>query len=322
MTSFILLLALLSAVSTAGNTGRNVYRIAVFPRDVRVRALAYMRAARNVGYTLGALAGGIALAIGTREAIIAVPILTGVLLLLNAVMVAMLPSIDRPVTHAVHDDDTGPAPPAWRNHGFVVLSACNGVLTSNQVLLNVVVPLWLVERTDAPHTLLAWLFGTNTVMAVALQVRASRGSETVPGALRAVRLCGWSFVLSCLVISATHETVGWVSIALIWLGHVTITGAELWQSASDWGFQSELSDHRRLGDYQGVWGLGYQAGPIIFPGLYTFLALQWGAPGWAVIAALAVLAAVVAHPAARAAERYLERAGATYAGSGRQPATS
>ena len=53
--------------SAAGNTGRNVYRIAVFPRDVRVRALAYMRAARNVGYTLGALAGGIALAIGTRR---------------------------------------------------------------------------------------------------------------------------------------------------------------------------------------------------------------------------------------------------------------
>ena len=55
-------------------------------------------------------------------------------------------------------------------------------------------------------------------------------------------------MLSCLVISVTHETVGWVSIALIWLGHVTITGAELWQSASDWCFTSELSDHRRLGE--------------------------------------------------------------------------
>jgi MFS family permease len=323
MVTFVALLSVLAAVSTAGNTGRNVYRIAVFPREVRVRALAYMRSARNVGYTLGALAGGIALAIGTRTAITAVPVLTGVLLLLNAAMVMTLPSIERPVPAAHHDDaDPTPAPPAWRNGGFVLLSACNGVLTSNQVLLNVVVPLWLVERTDAPHTLLAWLFGTNTVMAVCLQVRASRGSETVSGALRAVRLCGWSFVLSCLVISITHETVGWVSIALIWLGHVTITGAELWQSASDWGFQSELSDHRRLGDYQGVWGLGYQVGPIIFPGLYTFLALQWGAPGWAIIAVLAVVAAVVAHPAARAAERYLERAGASYSQVGRAPAAS
>jgi MFS family permease len=309
MLSFIALLSLLAAISSAGNTGRNVYRIAVFPRDVRVRALAYMRSARNVGYTLGALAGGIALAIGTRTAIMAVPILTGGLLLLNAVMVARLPTIQRP-TPVHHDMEpaAAPAPPAWRNTGFLALSVCNGVLNSNQVLLNVVVPLWLVERTDAPHTLLAWLFGTNTVMAVCLQVRASRGSETVNGALRAVRLSGWSFVLSCLVISVTHDTVGWVSIVLIWLGHVTITGAELWQSAADWGFQSELSDHRRLGDYQGVWGLGYQAQPIIFPGLFTFLALQWGGPGWAVIAAIGVLAAALSHPAARAAERFLARA--------------
>jgi MFS family permease len=311
MVTFVALLSLLAAISTAGNTGRNVYRIAVFPRDVRVRALAYMRSARNVGYTLGALASGVALAIGTRPAIMAVPIFTGGLLVLNALMVSRLPAIDRPAA-PTHDNAEGttPAPPAWRNLGFVTLAMCNGVLSSNQVLLNVVVPLWLVERTDAPHTLLAWLFGTNTVMAVLLQVRASRGAETVPGALRAVRLSGWAFILSCLVIGVTHETVGWISIVLIWLGHVTITGAELWQSASDWGFQSELSDHRRLGDYQGVWGLGYQAQPIIFPGLFTFLALQWGEPGWAVIAAIGVLAAVVAHPAARAAQRYLERAGA------------
>lgn len=323
MLTFVALLSLLAAISQAGNTGRNVYRIAVFPREVRVRALAYMRSARNVGYTLGALAGGIALAIGTRTAIMAVPVLTGGLLVLNAVMVSRLPTIERPKPPVYDDEESAtPAPPAWRNLGFVTLSICNGVLNSNQVLLNVVVPLWLVERTDAPHTLLAWLFGTNTVMAVLLQVRASRGSETVNGALRAVRRSGWAFILSCLVIGVTHETIGWVSIALIWLGHVTITGAELWQSAADWGFQSELSDHRRLGDYQGIWGLGYQAQPIIFPGLFTFLALQWGEPGWAVIAAIGVLAAVVSHPAARAAQAFLARAGASYGERSTSPATS
>ena len=303
MVSFVALLSLTAAFSTAGNTGRNVYRLAIFPRGPqRVRALAYMRAARNVGYSLGALAAGIALAIG-RGAVESVPVLTGVLLLLNAAMVAALPPVQRTAT----DDDDGATagPPAWRNHGFVTLAACNGVLTSNQVLLNVVVPLWLVQRTDAPHTLLAGLFGTNTVLAVLLQVRAARGSDTVPGALRAVRRCAACFVLSCGIIAITHDTAGWVSIVLIWVGHVTITGAELWQSASDWGFQSELSDPRRLGDYQGIWSLGYQAEPILFPGLFTFLALTWGAPGWAIIAALAVVAGIAAHPAAHAAQRFV-----------------
>ncbi|MFB9313746.1 MFS transporter [Nocardioides plantarum] len=306
--AFVAMLAVLACVETAARSAREVYRIAVFPRETRVRAMAYMRAARNVGYTLGAAAGGIALGVGSREAIIGVPLLTGGLLVLNAVMVSFLPTITRPPK--AHGDLELAGGAALRNPGFVVLSLCNGVLQSNQVLLNVVVPLWLVERTDAPHQLLAWLFGTNTVLAVCLQVRASRGSETVAGALRAVRWSGWAFVLSCLVISITHETVGWVSIALIWVGHVTITGAELWQSAASWGFASELSDHRRLGDYQGVWGMGGQVESIIFPALFTFLALEWGPPGWAVIAVIAVTAAVVSHPAARAAERHLVKVGA------------
>ena len=310
MVSFVLMLSVLAIFETAGRNARNVYRIAVFPRDVRVRALAYMRAARNVGYTLGAGASGVALGLGT-DAVRMIPFVTGALLVLNALLIAVvLPVIARQVPVAEGDDATTAAPPAWRNPGYVVLSICNGVLSSNQVLLNVVVPLWLVERTDAPPALLAWLFGTNTVLAVALQVRASRVADSVDGSLRAVRWSGWAFIVSCGLIAWTHETVGWVSILLIWIGHVTITGAELWQSAADWCLTSELSDHRRLGDYQGVWGLGYQIEPIVFPALYTFLALQVGTPGWIVIALIGVTAAVVAHPAARAAERHLVRIGA------------
>jgi MFS family permease len=310
MTGFVAMLSVLAVFETAGRNARNVYRIAVFPRETRVRALAYMRAARNVGYTLGAGASGVALGIGL-EAVRLIPLLTGGLLVLNALMIAiMLPAIARTVHVETVGDGITASPAAWRNVGFVVLSACNGVLSSNQVLLNVVVPLWLVERTDAPPVLLAWLFGTNTVLAVLLQVRASRVADSVDGSLRAVRWSGWAFVVSCAVIAVTHDTAGWVSIVLIWVGHVAITGAELWQSAADWGLTSELSDHRRLGDYQGVWGLGYQVEPIVFPALFTFLALEWGTPGWVVIAAVGIAAAAVAHPAARAAERHLVRVGA------------
>ena len=310
MAGFVAMLSVLAVFETAGRNARNVYRISVFPRETRVRALAYMRAARNVGYTLGAGASGVALGVGL-EAVRLIPLLTGGLLVLNALMIAtMLPGIARTVHVATDEDGITASPAAWRNVGFVVLAACNGVLSSNQVLLNVVVPLWLVERTDAPPVLLAWLFGTNTVLAVLLQVRASRVADSIDGSLRAVRWSGWAFVVSCAVLAVTHDTAGWVSIVLIWVGHITITGAELWQSAADWGFTSDLSDHRRLGDYQGVWGLGYQVEPILFPALFTFLALEWGTPGWAVIAAIGVAAAVAAHPAARAAERHLVRVGA------------
>lgn len=56
--------------------------------------------------------------------------------------------------------------------------ASSGVLNTRPVLLNVVIPLWLVEETDVPWVLLAWLFGTNTVMCVFLL--AWLGHVTVP----------------------------------------------------------------------------------------------------------------------------------------------
>lgn len=264
--------------------------------------MAFIRAARNIGYTLGAAAGGFALAIGTRTAIETVPVVTGGLLLINALMVVRLPRIEQPAAVAT---EVLPSPAGLKNKGFVALGVCNGILSTHQVLLNVVVPLWLVERTDAPHVLLAWLFGTNTVMAVLLTVRTAQGAETIRGALRATNRGAVCMVASCGIIAITHDTVGWVSIALIWFGHVTITGAELWQSAAGWGLLAELSDPQRLGEYQGVWNLGYQVESIVGPALFTYLAIDVGNLGWAAIASLIVLAAVGTYPATRAAQRHL-----------------
>jgi MFS family permease len=113
--------------------------------------------------------------------------------------------------------------------------------------------------------------------------------------------------VSCGIILVTHDTVGWVTIALVWVGHVTVTGAELFQSAGMWGLVAELSDPKRLGDYQGVSSLGFTLGQVWAPALYTFLAMTLGAPGWVIIALIVIAAAVGIGPAARAAERYLAR---------------
>jgi MFS family permease len=304
--AFTVLVCALAAVDAAGSAGRGAYTIDIFSREERVRSQAYMRSALNIGFTIGAFLGGLALAAGSDSVIRALQVLTAAVLALNAALITRLPDVRHAHVAPASDHVT---PTALRNRGFLVLSLCNGVLATNQVLLNIVVPLWLVQRTDAPQTVLAWLFATNTVLAVAFQVPAARGSDTVPGALRATRLCAAAFVISCAIIAYTHDTRGWASIALLLLGHVTITAAELFESASSWGFLAELSDPSRRGEYQGVWRLGFQVEAIVGPAAFTFLAITWGPPGWAVIATLAVVASAVAHPAARAAQRHLQAHG-------------
>ena len=310
LAAFVAALVVLELVSTTSRAARNAYRFDVFPREERVSSSAYFRAARNVGYTLGALMAGIALATNNDDVIRAVPLATAVVLLLNAFLVSRLPSTvphhegAAPIEEAVRSGAEGSA---LRNRGYLLMSVFDGVLATHQVLLNVVIPLWLVEETDAPRVLLAWLFGTNTVLAVALQVRAARGVVSVADSLRAQRRGAAFFVLSCAIVLVTHDTIGWVTIALVWLGHVTVTFAELFNSAGDWGLQAELSDPARRGEYQGVTQLGYTVGSVWAPAAYTFLAMEWGTPGWVLIAAIIVGAAVAIHPAARAAERYLAR---------------
>ncbi|WP_183100643.1 MFS transporter [Nocardioides pelophilus] len=316
MVPFVLMMVGLGLVQTASRSSRNAYRFDVFPREERVSSNAYFRAARNVGYTLGALLAGIALATNDDDVIRLVPVVTAGLLVLNAALVSRLP-------RAAHHIDTEPLletaieaalqggerQSALRNRGYVAMSILGGVLSTHQILLNVVIPLWLVEETDAPRVLLAWLFGTNTVMAVLLQVAAARGITTVADSLRAQRRGAFFFVLSCGIVLVTHDTVGWVTIALVWIGHVTVTGAELFQSAGEWGLQAELSDPERRGEYQGVSQLGFTLGSVWAPALYTYLAMELGTPGWLIIAAIVLVAAILIHPAARAAERHLVEQG-------------
>ena len=267
-----------------------------------------MRAALNIGFTVGALIGGLALATNSDDVVRAVPILTGLILLANTYWITRLP--DPPAKQPVHAaDDAVIKPAALKNRAFVALMTGDGVLGTNQVLLNIVIPLWLVEETDAPRVLLAWLFGTNTVMAVLLQVAAARGVNSVARSLRASYISASFFVLSCGIVLVTHDTVGWLTIALVWLGHVTVTGAELFQSAGHWGFMSELTDVDQRAEYQGAAHIGGTLGSVWAPALFTYLAMEHGSLGWLTIAAIVIVATLTMGRSAAAAERYLARHG-------------
>ena len=309
--AFLAMSIVLEVVNSAGGAGRGAYVIDVLPQRERVQSQAYMYSALNLGFTLGAALGGIALAFNNDQLIRALPLLTAGLVVVNALWIFRLPAAPHrerpnPLEEAVEGATTA-VPGALRNFGFLATSFFSGVLNTNQVLLQIVIPLWLIVETDAPRVLLALLFGTNTVMCIFLPMAASRGVRDVRTALRATRVSSAFFVISCLVTLVTHDTVGWLTIALVWLGHITVTGAELFFAAANWSFEAELSDPDRRGEYQGAGNLGGTLGYVFAPALYTFLVMSWGAAGWLVIAAIVVVATIAIHPASRTAQRFLER---------------
>src|SRR3954453_8211970 len=315
-TGYLAMVVCFEMVENAASAGRNAYILDVMTEDERVATQAYMYSALNVGFTLGAVIGGVALAFDGPPLIRWLPLLTVAMAVVNACFVIRLPR----APHDVRTADPG-APrvePRGRgplhNVGGMLGSLCSGTMFTNQVLLNVVIPLWLVQATDAPHWLLAWLFGTNTVLCVFLPSYTSRGLVTLSDALRSVRISGAFFVVACLITMATHSTAGFLTIFLVWLGHVAVTGTELYNSGASWAFEAKLMDPERRGEYSGVAEVFSTLGGRWAPALFTLLAMSWhpaalpGA-GWLVIAGIAVVAVIGLHPAVRMAGRFLQREG-------------
>ena len=130
--AFIVMMVALELVNTAGWSGRGAYTIDVFPREERVQSQAFMRAALNIGFTLGALVSGVALAFNDNALVRAVPLFTAVVLALNTLYIVRLPSAQHDRQVKAPGEKVGPG--ALRNHGFLALSVGDGILGTNQVL--------------------------------------------------------------------------------------------------------------------------------------------------------------------------------------------
>jgi MFS family permease len=304
---YVAMAVVMEVIGALGGTAHGAYTIDVLPPGERVKSRAYMYSALNVGFTLGSLVGGIALAFESLTILTAVPWFTAAVFLVNATAITRLPKAPHDLKTSEERKARVPGPGPMKNIGWLATTFFGGMMWTNQVILNLVIPLWLVEKTDAPWVVLAFLFGTNTVMCIFLPMAAARGVKDVATALRAIRVSTLFFVVSCVITLSTHHSVGVLTIVLFFLGHVTLTGAELYLSAASWTFEAELMDPRRRGQYQGAAELSGTLGRVWAPAVFTFLAMNWGATGWLIIGGLVALAGAGLHPATRVARGFIER---------------
>lgn len=289
---FLAVVVALAVVDASTGVARHTYSVNVLPPDQRVTALAYQRSALNVGFGLGAVISGVVLAVDTIAAYRGMVWFNAAMLLVTAVFVYRLPRV--PVV----------APPAERTSRFAVLrdrpfmaaSLLSGLLSSHGTLYLVVLPLWVLSHTDAPRTVIAALVLLNTILAVLLQVRASRGADTVPGAGRALRTGGLLIALFCLILPLSAVTGGAATIVVLVVAAVVLTLAELVQSAGAWGITSTLPPAAHRGAYVGGFRLGGQLQYLAAPAGLTALGVSTGGWGWFPMAVLFAVAAGAAVP--------------------------
>ncbi len=260
---------------------------------------AYLRSVTNVGMTIGAGVAALALHADTRGAYLTVLYIDVATYALTAVLVAGLPHV-RPTPR----DEALGMTAALRDLPFVAVVAATSVLTMHYWILEIAVPLWVVGHTEAPRALVAVLLVINTVIVVVAQVAVARRVATVQTAVRATVLSGVLFLAACAVFGTTDGMSSAVtaSVVLVLASLIAVAG-ELVQASASFLLSFELPPDHAMGQYQGVWGLGFSVASFLAPATMALLPLALGMVGWLLLGGILLAAALVTVPAVRWAAR-------------------
>lgn len=295
-----LLAAVVFTVCDRGNRAATQAAVAVYvPAEQLVETRAYLRAVTNVGISIGTGLAGIALQAGSRNVYLVVFALDALSFFACAIVLLRLPrSVNtRPACSG------GSRFAVLRDRPFVAMTAVNTVMMLHFALLEVALPLWIVKHTHAPHSLLSVLILVNTVAVVLFQVRLARGAVTMDTAVRTFRRAGLVLLLACVLFAASSGGSPVTATVLLLLAAGAHVYGEMIQSAAAWTISFTLSPADQQGQYQGLFQTGYGVSMMLAPLILTTLVIQWGAPGWFVLAGLFAASGYVMTPVVRWALR-------------------
>ncbi|MFI5749787.1 MFS transporter [Streptomyces sp. NPDC051644] len=288
------------AVTYLGDRAAKTLEMLFATRTAGERRAAYQalsRSAANAGYALGAGIAAIGLAVGTSGAYRAL-ILGNALSFVVAAALVWRTSEAREKTVEVAGAPaagaaaaTGKQPPVrranpWRDRGYLTFVLLDIPMNLDDSILNVGLPLWLVNRTSAPHALVPAFLIINTVMVVVLQISVSARAEGPRRATRAVLLYGAMMFVCCAFLAAATRGGTWVATAVLLAAALVVTLAELMRSVSSWELAVLLAPQDARAEYLGVAGMSQSIQKSAGPPLLTGAVMAAGPAGWLVLGAV------------------------------------
>ncbi|WP_052850171.1 MFS transporter [Streptomyces avicenniae] len=295
----VLVTSLALAAESSTDAARGALVAGLIPQKERVRAWSYMRAVSNLGVSLGAAGGAVALYFDSRTSYTVMLVAGGVLFIAAGLAYLTVPQVP-PVPRGT---DGGPQWVVLRDVPYVFVALLNSVLIMNIGILTVALPIWMTDETSAPTWLYSILIILNSVVVVLFQVRAGRGSEEVAGGARALRRSGVLLAVCCAFFAMAAGQPTWLAVVLLVVGALIHVGGEMFYSAGAWSLAYGLAPDHAQGQYQGMFGMSTQLGTVVTPALATALIAGLGWPGWLAFSALLLAAGAAAPSVAAWAER-------------------
>jgi MFS family permease len=260
------------------------------------RSLVY--AITNIGFSAGVAFSSISIQIDTRTAYHA-------LILINALTFVAAWAILRTLPHY----EPLPKPkrePRWgvlRDRAFVAFSVLAAILALQFYVLTLLLPLWVINYTDAPRWCIPLSLFVNTIMVVLVQVRIGSRIKTIIDGGFAWRRAGVFFLLSCAAIGFAAGMPAWAALLLVVAGVVLHTFGEIFHIAGGFALGLGLPPAHAQGQYDGflsiIGGIGAAAAPVLLLGPV----MSFGKAGMVTLGVVLVLTGLLMPAVARWGER-------------------
>ncbi|MGA4837779.1 MFS transporter [Streptomyces sp. G45] len=286
----------LAATASGAAGGAVVARVGgEHPAAFRARLRTFV----NLGVVVGTLGAAFALQIDTRAAY------TG-LILANAASFVCAGLI---VFLGVPDYRPLPRPEEHRqwsvlaDRPYVSFVAIYSAMGLQYQTVSLLLPIWLTAHTDAPRWTVAAVYAINSGVCVLLQSRIGSRVETPRQGGRAFRVAGLLFLVSCPLMALTADVPAWVAPVLAVLAVCVHSVGEVWESSGGYALGFGLAPAHAQGQYQGLFGIGFDAGQALAPVVLTGAVLALGHTGWLLLGVFFAGLGAAGPPLASWAER-------------------
>ncbi|MEC3993099.1 MFS transporter [Actinacidiphila sp. DG2A-62] len=282
------------------------------------------RAVANIGVAFGSLVSGAGIQIGTAAAYHVLIVLFGAAQTAALILLFRVPDyrpLPRPEKDSPDDDHPGPAVDAapdpkgiaLRDKAFVAYALVGGAMTVQSLILEIMIPVWIVGHTDAPSWGVTLAFIINTALVVLLQVRLGGSVQTLGDGGVALRRAGIALMLGCAAISLMAAAPAWAALLVLAAGMALLTLGEIWYASGTFAFDYGLPPAYAQGQYQGLSGTASGAARAVAPVFLLGVVLDFGSAGWIGLGAIMLFLGLTGPALARfgARTRPAERADGT-----------
>jgi MFS family permease len=239
--------------------------------DDTVTFRSQVQAVSSIAVTIGVLFAGIGISIGTHWAYRAMFLVVAAGYLTVLVITLKIPDYP-PLPKPQSTEPTGGS--RWivlRDEPFIAYSVVSAVLSMSGFVDNMLLPIWIVVYTRAPHWTVALVFLINAGISTLLQMRLSKN-------IRSTRQAGWALVRGAatllagfLVLAAMRGHAPWGATLLVIAGVSLTTIAQIWLISGRFVFEFNLPPAHAQGQYDGlsntVMTLSITGAPLVLLGI-------------------------------------------------------